>query len=210
MEVCGFAFVYDKDLIAMSPEDTHKIDYAQNRMQEIVNEWEEVSKTTGGALVPKKCWAWIIGFEWTADNWKYSSREQLDHTMFVKDEFNIIQSMETLEPSKAKEMLGVRLAPDGNQKEQLEAIKTKMKVFADLIRVGHVTKHEARTSLTMMAMKSLEYMLPAMTLSEKEYADIMKPVLKYYLPKAGINRNIARYILYAPHRTQGFNLKTHI
>ena len=104
-------------------------------------------------------------------------------------------------------MLGVRLVPDGNHREQLQHMKEKMKNFAELIRTGHVTRHEAWISLTMMSMKSLEYPLPAMNLSAKEHADIMKPVLKQYLPKAGINRNIGRDILYAPLSSQGFNLK---
>ena len=33
----------------------------------------------------------------------------------------------------------------------------------------------------------------------------MTPVLKHFLPKAGINRNIARDLLYSPIEIQGFN-----
>ena len=55
VDVCGFAFVDDTDLIAMSPQGCNDHTDANKSMQKVVNEWEAVSKTTGGALVPSKC-----------------------------------------------------------------------------------------------------------------------------------------------------------
>ena len=127
--------------------------------------------------------------------------------MSVQNSENKRESLKLLTPDKAKEMLGVNLAPDGNNKAQLTAIKEKMRKYAEYIRVGHVNRHEAWISLSMIALKSLEYSLPAMTLTEEECNDIMKPLLKQFLPKAGINRNIKRDLLYAPISVQGFNLK---
>ena len=204
IDLCGFAFVDDSDLIAMSmqcndPKDT------QEKMQKVVNEWESVCKTTGGALAPNKCWSWILSFEWTQDAWKYNSNKDL--TMSVNDSKGVSHSMELLQAHEAKEMLGIQLAPDGNHDLQLQSIKEKMNLFAEIIRTGHVNRHEAWMSLSMVTMKSLEYMMPAMHLSEKEYNDVMKPVLKQFLPKMGINRNISRDLLYAPTQVQGFNLK---
>ena len=82
-----------------------------------------------------------------------------------------------------------------------------MRKYAEYIRVGHVNRHEAWTSLSMITLKSLEYMLPAMTLSEEECNEIMKLVLKQFLPKTGINRNIKRDLLCSPNNIQGFNLQ---
>ena len=84
IDVCGFAFVDDTDLIAMSPEGTNDRSDAKNRMQHVVNEWESVSKVTGGALVPSKCWSWIMSFEWEKDCWKYSHNDE-SIIMTVKD-----------------------------------------------------------------------------------------------------------------------------
>ena len=104
-------------------------------------------------------------------------------------------------------MLGVSLAPDGNHSQELNTLKKKMAKFAELIRVGHVNRYEAWLSLTMMTLKSLEYSIPAMTFSKEEYRQIMTPVLNHFLPKAGVNRNIPRDILYALAEIQGFDLK---
>ena len=205
IDLCGFAFVDDSDLIAMSESDNDPIEAREN-MQKVVNEWEGVCKTTGGALVPKKCWSWIISFDWDKDSWTYRDSKE-EHRMTVKDADGVTKNIQLLNPAEAKEMLGVKLAPDGNQEQQLVAIKEKMSLFAEKIRTGHVTRHEAWMSLSMVALKSLEYMMPAMHLSERDYNEIMKPVLQQFLPKMGINRNISRDILYSPTEVQGFNLK---
>ena len=208
IDICGFAFVDDTDLIAMSPDGCNDPSESINRMQYVVNEWEAVSKSTGGALVPKKCWGWIISFKWINDNWSYNTNTDDLNPLTVKDEANKVHNIEMLLPHEAKEMLGVRLAPDGNQKQQFSATKMKLKQYAEYIRTGHISRHEAWISLNMITMKSLEYMLPAMTLTEQEYNELMKPVLAQFLPKIGINRNIKRDLLYSPLETQGFNIKS--
>ena len=127
--------------------------------------------------------------------------------MTVKDAGDHVHPISILQSSEAKEMLGVSLAPDRNHSQHFTTLKSKMAKFAELIRVGHVTRHESWLSLNMMTLKSLEYSIPAMTFTKEEYQQIMSPVLKHFLPKAGINRNIPRDLLYAPASIQGFDLK---
>ena len=205
IDVCGFAYVDDTDLIAMSKQTNDTTD-ATKRMQKTVNEWEAVSKTTGGALVPDKCWSWIVGFDWKNDNWTYSKTSS-KHAITVKDENGNVHQMTMLGASEAKEMLGVSLAPDGNPATQINQAKEKMKKYAELIRTGHLSRHEAWINLTMVAMKSLEYMVPAMTLTQEQYTSIMSPLLKQFLPRIGLNRNIPRDLLYAPREVQGIDVK---
>ena len=176
-------------------------------MQKTVYEWEAISKTTGGALVPEKCWNWIIGFDWTKDNWKYADCKE-KHSIQVKDEHGKLHDMQMLDASVAKEMLGVSLSLDGNTTEQLKVIKEKMSNYAEHIRTGHLNRHEAWINLTMIAMKTLEYTLPAMTLTQEQYKSIMSPLLKYFLPQMGLNRNIPRDLLYAPKEVQGLDVKS--
>ena len=206
LQACGFAFVDDTDLICMSTNKNCPKD-AQEKMQKVIDEWEAVSKTTGGALVPQKCWCWIISFDWKNDSWTYANNTEAYLKMSVKNSDEERENLTLLPPDEAKEMLGVNLAPNGNNNAQLDIIKEKMRKYAEYIRTGHVNRHEAWISLSMMALKSFEYSLPAMTLTEKECNEIMKPLLKQFLPKMGINRNIKRDLLYAPTNVQGFNVK---
>ena len=116
------------------------------------------------------------------------------------------KQMNKLSPDTAKEMLGVYLAPDGNNMQQKLIMTEKMNKFSEYIRTGHVTRHEAWICLNMITLKSLVYALPAMTLTEKEYKEIMKPVFRQFLPKIGINSNIKRELVYFPLNVQGLNI----
>ena len=52
LNLCGFAFVDDSDIIAVSNEDNNPTENLE-RMQSILNQWESVAKTTGGAIEQK-------------------------------------------------------------------------------------------------------------------------------------------------------------
>ena len=82
-------------------------------------------------------------------------------------------------------MLGVFLALDGNNDKQVAELLKKTRQFGEFIRSGHLDPDEAWTALNLVSMKSLEYSLPALTLTEKECTTIMWPLLEGYLPKIG-------------------------
>ena len=75
-----------------------------------------------------------------------------------------------------------------------------------MVRRGHLDRNESWTTLTHVALKAIEYSLPALTLSEKECTSIMAPLLQSHLPKSGLNRNFPRDILYGPMKNQGLGL----
>ena len=103
-------------------------------------------------------------------------------------------------------MLGVFLAPDSSNDTQVKKIKEKTKKLAELVRTGHLDRHESWTTLTHVALKSIEYALPALTMPEKECTSIMSPLLESHLPKSGLNRNFPRDVLYGPVENQGLGL----
>ena len=141
-EICGFAYVDNMDLIAMV-ENENDANVVAKRMQNIVDDWEGVAKTTGGALSPQKCWCWIINFGWKGDTWYYEDTSKMDIDMTVKDENDVTFQLNLLSPDTAREMLGVSLAPDGNNEAQIKIAKDKMKNLSEQIRVGHINKYEA-------------------------------------------------------------------
>jgi hypothetical protein len=61
----------------------------------------------------------------------------------------------------------------------------------------------------VIAMKSLEYAVPALPLMKDQYdTEIMWPLLQTILPRrSGINRNINRSLLYVPLSKQGLELR---
>ena len=103
-----------------------------------------------------------------------------------------------LEPSEAFETLGVHLAPDGNHEAAYTALSNTAKLWADKVRTSHLKEAEASTALKTTIMKTLEYPLPALSLSRQQCDKIMAPILKAVLPKAGYNRHFSRKLLYGP------------
>lgn len=204
LQLCGFAFVDDSDIIAVSNSKVNPTD-TLTKMQSVLDQWEQVAKTTGGAIEPKKCWSYLVHFEWDKSAWKYGSNT--DKKLYALDADNKKQEINVISSSQAEKMLGVFLAPDGNDQRQIDYLMDKSIHLGECIRAGHVQKHEAWISLQTMAMKSIEYPLPALNLSEEQLKTIMWPILRNFLPKSGINRYVKRDILYGTPELQGFGLK---
>ena len=86
-----------------------------------------------------------------------------------------------LPASEARRSLGVRTAPDGNNKQQVEYMWSIAEEWRDKIRTGHLTHYEAWTALTTRVMKTLLYAVPAMNLTKKQSEYIMAPILDEWL-----------------------------
>ena len=124
----------------------------------------------------------------------------------VKNAEGLRQKIKQLASNEAQKMLGVWLAPDGNNVKQVEEMRRKSIEWGEKIRTGMVDKRDAWLAMKSTIMKTLEYPLLALTLSENECNHIMAPLLKAGLPKAGICRNIPRSILYGSTEHQGLGM----
>jgi hypothetical protein len=65
-------------------------------------------------------------------------------------------------------MLGVFFAPDGNNKAQIAKMTQKAMAVGEKIKCSNLDRNSAWTALQTMTMKSLQYPLPALTLSSIE------------------------------------------
>ena len=73
-----------------------------------------------------------------------------------------------LKPTEAQKMLGVWLAPDGNNDKQVEVMRAITTKWAEKARTGFMNRHDMWQALTMTVMKKLEYPLIVLKLTEKE------------------------------------------
>ena len=98
-----------------------------SKIQEIVQHWEQLLYTTGGALALEKCF--FVALEWQFLNnaltlstpTAMSTSISLSSGNNYKNCFPILQSS----TSEGKHNLGVWLAPDGNNKADLEILCSK-------------------------------------------------------------------------------------
>ena len=65
-------------------------------------------------------------------------------------------------------MLGVFFAPDGNNKAQIAKMTQKAMAIGEEIKCSNLDRNSVWTALQTMTMKSLQYPLPALTLSSIE------------------------------------------
>ena len=129
-----------------------------------------------------------------------------DEEIKIKDNNGTITKLTQLASFEAQKMLGVWLAPDGNNDKQIDEIKASNVIWAEKVRTGVIDRRDAWQALTLTVMKKLEYPLVALTLTEEDCATIMAPILESGLPKAGICRNTPRALLYSNREHQGMGL----
>ena len=199
--LCGFAYVDDSDLIADgdSPEVAHA------KLQKILKKWDKLMEVNGGAIATDKCWWYLVGFEWQGGKWKYvdaGSKLKLK----VRDKESKRQKLKYLKSSKAKEMVGVYLAPNGNQDAQLTQLRKKASKWAKQIRASPLDEQTVWIAMNRTIIKGLEYPLAATTLSEDQLENVISPVLQTALPRAGFARNFPRAAVYGPTALQGLGV----
>jgi len=79
-----FAFVDNTNLCVHGPHIM-----TQNvtiKMQHSVDHWEGLLKATGGALVPTKCFWYLINFKWLNNKWQYVTSQQHPGNLSINDE----------------------------------------------------------------------------------------------------------------------------
>ena len=114
--------------------------------------------------------------------------------------------LQYLEVGEAKEMVGVHLAPDGNQEKQVEELVKKAQSWASYIKSAHLGHEATWKALQTTIIKSIEYPLVACTLSKEECISVMTPVLDAALPRSNFAARFARASLYGPVQYQGMGL----
>ena len=204
LKIAGFGFVDDTDLIqtGLSLEDYWEV---AAKLQAAVNLWEACTEASGGCLVPDKSWWTLVDFTWYDGEWKYTSNMD-DVDLSIKDSGGIDRKLVQLASWEAQKMLGVWLAPDGNNKKQIEEMRKQSVEWGSKVKTGAICRQDAWRAMNMTIMKTLEYPLVALTLTEKECDYIMAPVLAGGLPRAGICRNIPRSVLYGSLEHQGLGM----
>jgi len=98
-KLSSFAFVDDTDLCVT--HSSNNITQVASHMQRLVSTWEGLLRATGGALVPEKCFWYLIDFELHNGKWRYCTVGDLPGSLFVHDHHGRCSSIPQLEASNA-------------------------------------------------------------------------------------------------------------
>ena len=203
----GYSYVDDTDLLQVDMRDrTITIGQTMAKMQDAISRWEGGLKVTGGAIVPNKSFVYPIGFNFDSQGkWSYKSHEEFDQQFVVQDENGDIQTLATVHPSEGRCTLGVVLAPDGNNNDAVAYLKQKSETWAAYVQAGHINKADAWQALNTTIVKTVQYPLPVLCLSQKECKSIMDPIIRSSLPKSAIARTYPHKVLFGPKEELGLN-----
>ena len=206
IQFVGYAFVDDTDLCETARADDTSAENVTKRMQAALNTWEGGIRATGGAIVPGKSHWYLIDFDWKNGAWKYAPMDRSPAQLCVQDAQGITAPLERLPTYEARRTLGVRLAPDGNNKAEHAYLRAQSQAWGDQVRSGHLPRHLAWQALTSTLLPKLRYPLPATTFSKRACNHILAPALQAGLPASGIVRTIPRDLVHAPLSARGLNL----
>ena len=195
----GFSYVDDCDLL-QAAEDTES---TLASMQEVINSWSDLMEVTGGEVAASKSWWYFIDFIWERGKWKASDVPG-EHSLLLKTK-DVHTPLTRLPCNTASEMLGIWMAPNGDQTEMIKHLRSEALKWADKIKAGHPSPAVAWTALHKTISAKLKYCLPICRFTKDDCKYIMAPVIAIGLQKSGIARNFPTAARHAPILTGGLN-----
>ena len=139
----GFAFIDDSDVIQQAPSHDCSAKETMAAAQEGLDRFVGGMRVTGGDVRPDKSWTYLIEFQWANGKWSYVEPSPDNGTLYVEDVDGDRHPIERLGVSEGRKMLGVLLAPDGNNNDALASLKTTAREWADRVRSGHLRRSDA-------------------------------------------------------------------
>ena len=188
----GFSYVDDCDLAT----NNSTVQLTHSMMQVALTEWEELIQVTGGCLVPDESSWYLVDYIWKRGKWICidAKMDEMDLVATTKNGQQV--SLKYMLLHQAMPMLGVYLAPDRNNKDQIKHLQKTTSRWASYIRTGHASTREAWVAINTTIMKTVQYCLPATTLTQKDCDFIMAPIFGKAFLKAGLPGNLPKAVWY--------------
>ena len=96
-------------------------------------------EVTGGAISVSKSWWYLIDYVWKRGKW-IANDANADLDLVVTSSKGDIVSLKRLHAHEASKMLGVWLAPNGNNVKLVAELKTAAIEWGTKVRLGHPSK----------------------------------------------------------------------
>ena len=203
----GFIFVDDATIGCSSPSWT--AEEVLIKAQQALLLWEDSLRTSGGAVSPEKTFWYMLDYSWShdGDNWTYRTKANLPFDLRVPDKDSNDKVIDRLDPSEARRTLGVYLAPDNNEKLQLQILRQKSIDWATRLRTSGLRDQRAWQAFNTTISKSLGYSFPVTCLSEKQILYAWAPAITATLQRMGVGKDLPLAVRFGPLAYQGLNVQ---
>ena len=147
-----------------------------------------------------------MDFAWQDGLWSYKAEQDNNPPLCVRNHLGLFEPIQRIATTTAIRTVGVRIAPDGNNKEELTYLKEQIGIWTDRARSSRLPKSLVWLSLTTGILQKIAFPLSATTFTKKECYDLLTPLLATALPTIGINRTFPWAMIHAPLSRQGLAL----
>lgn len=170
--------------------------------------WQKLIHTTGGELEIEKSCLSIMSWQ------QQHGREVLAPIAASPGDMCISSvkypglqvQLDRNEPSKGERLLGVRLALDGNDKDEYRYRLSQSTELSGKIMSSPLSRVDAEVIYRERWLSSVGYCLPITQLSDTECDEIQIPFFQAILPKMGLNRHIPKAVRFGPTKYNGKGL----
>ena len=125
LTISAFAFVDDTDIIHSAEDPYIDSNQVLKDSQNAINTWEGILRATGGAIGAEdgnKAFWYFLDFKFIGNSWVQKSWDELKGSLKVRNFDGRTVEITRLEPSEARETLGIMIAMDGNKTAQFESL----------------------------------------------------------------------------------------
>jgi len=203
-------YVDDTDLLVSAKNHEEPISNIVQRAQKAVHIWRQGVIQTGGALRPEKCKWYLINFKWRNGKYKYCDVSDDPAKIFLKNTNGEKCEIDRLDTKCGLKGLRVHISPEGNHDDLLDFFisttpgkEGKIAKWTNSINSSSLKQHDVYVSAFHSIFKSVEYVLPATSMSDAECKKIDTMLHKTFLPRIGIIRTMSIAYRSAPSRYQG-------
>ena len=141
-------FVDNTDLFVTAKDEWETVETMLTRAQPVVDIWCRALWTTGGVLRPETCWWNSIVFESKRSKWKCQKLHNQDIQITVPDTNGMKRNVKRNATDVGERTLGVRMAADGNMKQELEYLVETTKNCGIQMQHSYLYRQEAILALS--------------------------------------------------------------
>ena len=145
----GEAFVDDTDIwVTDTTLADNTIPTIIEGITALFQRWYRVLRTTGGMLGFDKCFWYLIKWQWKNGKPSMSTIAEAPGELIIQtDDQRKTATIQRLEPNKGLRTLGVRIAPTGDQQDELQYRMTQATQIAQLVYNAPLSRAEAHLAL---------------------------------------------------------------
>ena len=203
--ISAIMYVDDSDILISALQPEENANSIRDRAQKAASVYSAGVKQTGGAIRPEKCRWFLLSYKWVSGIAKIEYNPDVD-PIKIENSRGETQVVQRLDVRQGWKGLGVVTAPSGCWKDHMKyLIDEKILPWNNSIKSSYLQRHDVYRAAFTSIFKSIDYTLPATSLTTAQCISINAKLHKNFLPRIGIDNHMPLVYRYAPNKYQGLS-----